>query len=354
MRSFVDLDRSVGTVPGPVVVQLSRIDTGRGREELYRNQLPALLTELAHRARVESITSSSALEGVLVPDPARAVKIIEGKAPTLRTRDEQELAGYRAALDYLFTQDWRPLNVGLVLHLHRDLFALTKTPGGQFKHDDNLVIDRSPDGSVEVRFTPVPAAETEFQTSELIARYTDAAAAGQHHPVLLVGLFVLDLLTIHPFADGNGRVARVLTNALLQDAGYQVCRFVSLEQLIAETAEPYYDALLASTHDWHEEANDPWPWLSYFVDLLARAYLRLEQRTAASRSTGSKQARVRDYVVNHAATVFRFSDIRLALPGVSDQTIRLALETLKREGLVLAEGTGRAAVWRRLVPPPTR
>jgi Fic family protein len=326
---------------------LSRVDIGRGREELYRNQVPALLTELALRARTESITASSALEGIVVADAARAAKIIDDKAPVLKTRSEQELAGYRSALDYLFASEWRPLNVGLLLQLHRELFKYTELAGGQFKSDDNLVVDRSPDGSVEVRFVPVPAAETEFYTAELIDRFRAAVAHGRHHPVLLIGLFILDLLTIHPFADGNGRVARVLANALLDDAGYQVGRFVSLEQLIAESADAYYGALLAATHGWHDEKNDPWPWLSYFVDQLAQAYSRFEQRTAAGRSTGTKQDRVRGFVLNEAATVFRIADIRRALPGVSDQTIRLVLETLKRDGLLVADGTGRGATWRK-------
>ena len=351
MLSFVELDRSLGSVPGPVVTRLGRVDIGRGREELFRNQLPALLTELALRARIASITASSALEGVVVADEARAAAIIEGKAAVLRTRSEQEFAGYRSALDYLFAEQWRPLNVGLLLHLHRELFAQTNMPAGRFKDSDNLVVDRSPDGSVEVRFVPVPAAQTEYYSAELIDRYKDAVAEGRHHPVLLVGLFVLDLLTIHPFADGNGRVVRALTNALLDDAGYRVARYVSLEQLIAESADDYYAALLASTHGWHDKENDPWPWLSYFVDILARAYQRFEQRAASDRSTGTKQDRVREYVLDHAPQIFKIADVRLALPGVSDPTIRLTLEQLKKEGLVNPDGRGRSAVWVKAPAP---
>ena len=352
MLSFVDLDRSLGSVPGPVVTQLARVDLGRGREELFRNQLPALLTELASRARIASITASSALEGVLVANQARAAAIIAGKPVVLRNRSEQEFAGYRAALDYLFGGEWRPLNVGLLLHLHRELFASTATPGGRFKESDHLVVDRSPDGTVEVRFVPVPADRTEYFTAELIDRYREAAATRQHHPVLLVGLFVLDLLTIHPFTDGNGRVVRALTNALLDDAGYTTGRYVSLEQLIAESADDYYASLLAATHGWHDQANDPWPWLSYFVQVLARAYERFEQRAASDRSTGTKQDRVREYVLGHAPQIFRIADIRVALPGVSDPTIRLTLEQLKAEGRVNPDGRGRSAVWVRA--PETR
>ncbi|MDQ3383924.1 MAG: Fic family protein [Actinomycetota bacterium] len=327
------------------MTRLARVDVGRGRDDLFRSQLPALLTELANRARIASITASSALEGVVVHDQARATAIIRGSATSLRNRSEQELAGYRAMLDYLFGEDWGPLNLGLLLHLHRGLFAHTDVPGGRFKESDNLVVDQSPDGSVEVRFVPVPAARTEHFTGELIDRYRDAKAGARHHPVLLVGLFVLDLLTIHPFADGNGRVARVLTNALLDDAGYTVGKYVSLEQLVAESADDYYVALLDSTQGWHERTNDPWPWLAYFVEVLARAYERFEQRAASDRTTGTKQDRVREYVLEHAPRIFRIADVRVALPGVSDPTIRLALEQLKSEGRVKPEGRGRSAMW---------
>ena len=128
---------------------------------------------------------------------------------------------------------------------------------------------------------------------------------GEHHPVLLVGLFVLDLLTIHPFADGNGRVARAVTNALLADAGYGVGTNVSLEHIVAETADEYNDSLLESSHGWHKQAHDPWPWLTYFVSILTTAYATFESRSSAGRSTGTKQDPVRDYVVNHAPDIFR-------------------------------------------------
>lgn len=329
---------------------LRDIDRGQGSEGLYLNQVPDLLTELANRARVASITASSALEGVVVKNRSRAAAIIANKPIELRTRSEQELAGYRAALDYLFAEDWRPLNVGLLLHLHRLLFAESKSTGGTFKESDNLVVDRAPNGVQTVRFKPVPAARTEYYAADLIDRYADAVKANQHHPVLLVGLFVLDLLIIHPFDDGNGRVARALTNALLAEVGYGVGRYVSLEQLIAESADDYYQALLDSTHDWNDHANDPWPWLQYFSQLLARGYARFAEGVAADRSGGTKAERVREHVLRHGAPVFAISDVRAALPGISDPTIRLVLNELKDEGLLKPQGTGRSAVWLRVTP----
>jgi Fic family protein len=351
LRSFADLDALIGLVPAQVVTQLSAIDFGRGSEALYCDQMPGLLTELANRARVQSITASSAIEGIIVPDADRAQRIIDRRTTALRNRSEQELAGYRDAQDYLFREDWRPLNAGLILHLHRLLFAHTAMPGGAFKTEDNLVVDRSPDGSTTVRFKPVSAASTPFAIDDLIERYGRAIAAGEHHPVLVSGLFVLDLLVIHPFEDGNGRVARLLTSAMLSEHGYTAGRYVSLEQVISESADTYYQALLGSTHGWHEGTADPWPWLGYFTSVIAGAYAVFAvfaDRAAAAQTSGTKQQRVREHVLHYALATFRLADIRTALPGVSDQTIRLVLEQLRGEGKVRADGTGRSATWTRL------
>ncbi len=165
--------------------------------------------------------------------------------------------------------------------------------------------------------------------------------------MLLSGLFILDLLVIHPFEDGNGRVARLLTNAMLTEHGYTVGRYVSLEQAIAESADAYYQALLDSTHGWHEGTPDPWPWLGYFTSVIASAYAVFADRAAAPQSSGTKQQRVREHILRRAPATFRLADIRTALPGVSDQTIRLVLEQLRNEGKVRADGTGRSATWTR-------
>jgi Fic family protein len=169
--------------------------------------------------------------------------------------------------------------------------------------------------------------------------------AGEHHPVLLSGLFILDLLVIHPFEDGNGRVARLLTGAMLGEHSYTVGRYVSLEQAIAESADAYYQALLDSTHGWHEDTADPWPWLSYFTSVIAGAYAVFADRAAAAQTPGTKQHRVREHILRRAPATFRLADIRAAMPGISDQTIRLVLEQLRKEGRVRADGTGRSATW---------
>src|SRR5260221_75330 len=205
----------------------------------------------------------------------------------------------------------------------------------------------APDDPTSAGRRRLPAASTPFAIDDLIERYKDAVAAGEHHPVLSSGLFILDLLVIPPFQDGNGQVARLLTNAMLTEHGYTVGRHVSLEQAIAESADAYYQALLDSTHGWHEGTPDPWPWLGYFTSVIASAYAVFADRAAAPQSSGTKQQRVREHILRRAPATFRLADIRTALPGVSDQTIRLVLEQLRNEGKVRADGTGRSATWTR-------
>ncbi|GAA1139916.1 hypothetical protein GCM10009583_07230 [Ornithinicoccus hortensis] len=176
-HSFANLDRVLGAVPAPLVMTLRDVDRGQGSEDLYLHQVPDLLTELAHRARVASITASSALEGVVVKDRGRAAAIIANKPIELRTRNEREFAGYRAALDDLFAEDWGPLNVGLLLHLHRLLLGETKA-SGTFKQSDDLVVDRSPDGirpcdsSQSPPFAPSPIQRTSSTGTPRLSRKT--------------------------------------------------------------------------------------------------------------------------------------------------------------------------------------
>jgi Fic family protein len=189
--------------------------------------------------------------------------------------------------------------------------------------------------------------ETPFYLAELVERYLERQEDGSHHRVLVVGLFVLDFLTIHPFVDGNGRLARLLSTFLLAESGYGIGRYVSLEGLVYERRDDYYESLASSTAGWHEGVHDPWPWLAFFVDVLTAGYETFARRTAEHRSGLTKQDRVRIYVRDHVGASFDMADVRRALPGVSDQTIRLVLRELRDTGVCVSSGTGRGARWVR-------
>ena len=344
MKSFDDLDRLIGSVPFDVVTDLRVVDAVQGSAGLLPDVVPGLLTTLADRARPASIESSAVLDGIVLTH-RRAAAIISGDVDRPQGRAEQALAGCRAAFDHVAGEGRGPVDVDLVLEVHRLLLARTPTPGGRLRRVESVVLDRDPRSARVKRFTPVAVADVPHHLDELIARHRGALATGRHHPVLLTGLFVLDLLAIRPFTTANGRLARALTPGLLHDAGYDVARYVSLEAAIARSAEGHATALLDSTADWQDGRHDPWPWLRSMVGALADCSQELSFLVATARSGRSKQERVRTYVLQHARHSFRMSDARAALPGVSDQTIRLVLGELRGEGLVEVDGVGRSATW---------
>ncbi len=350
MRSFVDLELSLGGQPPRLGALLARIDVARGREDLFADQVPQLLASLAEETRIASITASSAIEGVVV-ELDRAERIVSATGSgRFRNRNEREFAGYRDAIDGIARSDRQEeLSVALVLHLHRLLFAHSGGRGGYLKAAENLIFAHA-GGRREVLFTPVPPGKTEFFLTELVARYNAAVAVEAAHPVVLIGALVLDFLAIHPFADGNGRVARILTTQQLLARGYGVPRYISVEQRVFETNNAYYDALQRSQRGWHEGEHTVWPWVEYLAGILAAASTAFEERTAVARGAGrrSKQEQVRGWVLEQAPVRFRFRDIRRALPGVSDATIKLVLGRLREAGLIEADRSGRQSEWTRL------
>ena len=305
------------------------------------------MAQLSDDARIASITASNAIEGVIV-EGDRAEQIVEGSR-RFRNRNEREFAGYRDAIDELMQPDPpEHLDVPFVLHLHRLLFAHSGGRGGHLKSDQNLIVS-SESGSREIVFEPTAPGETEFQLNELLARYEAAKHEQIAHPLVLIGAFLVDFLAIHPVADGNGRLARLLTTHELLAQDYRVARYVSVEQRIFESKNSYYQALYESQRGWHQAEHTIWPWITYFSGILLSAYEGFEERVAAARSrSGNKRERVREHILEHAPGEFRRRDIERALPGISDATVRLVLAELREEGQIEAEGAGRGARWRRL------
>ena len=345
MKSFIDLEKTFAGQPAQVGVLLQRVDVGRGREQLYRDQLPELLRSLAEDARVASIRASNAIEGVNV-EPDRAASLAAGAR--YRNRNEREFAGYRDAIDELMRAGPERISVLLILHLHRRIFEHVGGRGGSFKVDENRIVSYE-NGRPRIIFEPPSPRETPFLVSELVERYLTAQDQEAAHPLVLLAAFVLDLLAIHPVAAGNGRLGRLVTTHELLQRGYGVARYVSLEQKVFETKNGYYAALFESQRNWHEAEHTIWPWVEYLSSALAETYERFEGRVAAERRAEgtSKQERVRNYILVRAPKRFTIADIRRAVPGTSDQTIRLVLNAVRSEGAIQRDGTGRSAGWIR-------
>ncbi len=184
---------------------------------------------------------------------------------------------------------------------------------------------------------------------ELHQRFDDAWQADQHHRLLLAGAYTLDFLVIHPFTDGNGRMSRLLSLLLLYKGGYEVGRFISIEKLIEQSKETYYDALAASTEGWHQGDHDLHPWLSYLLGVITAAYREFEPRAeAVTAGRGSKAELVKAFVRANISDTFNFADVKHAAPGVSDEYIRQILRELRDNHIIEGTGAGRGAAWHRL------
>ena len=334
------------------VSTLRRLGEYRGKQELFTRQRPEVLQSLRAAAVIESVESSNRLEGVTAPGPR--IEAVVRRTDEPRDRSEQEIAGYRDALE-LIHQSRRemPFTVGIVRQLHRTLFGYLPAVGGEWKPTDNEIVERDRGGRVtRVRFKPVSPVATPQAMDDLVAGYRAAIADGRQEPLVIVPLTILDFLCIHPFADGNGRVGRLLTLLLLYHFDYDVGCYVSLERIVEESKETYYEALYTSSQGWHRGKHDSHPWLSYFWGVLLRAYGEFETRVGRiGGGRGAKSEQVRQAVLRRNLP-FGIADLERDCPGVSRDTIRFALRRLRDEGLVRADGRGRSARWKRIEGQP--
>lgn len=329
---------------------LRQLGEYRGKQALFDRQRPEVLESLRTVAIVESSESSNRLEGITVPRERLKKIVLQSTRPT--DRSEQEIAGYRDALS-LIHESWQdmPVSINVLLQLHSMLYRYHAAEGGRWKMVDNQIVERSPGGEItRVRFKTVGAVQTPQATEEVFGHYRLSADQGRYEPLVLVPLLVLDFLCIHPFTDGNGRVARLLTVLLLYQHGYQVGRFISLERLFEDSRESYYETLEASSAGWHETKHDVNPWMNYFWGVLLRAYREFEERVGeVGGGKGAKGEQVRAAIARRVVP-FQISDLERDCPGVSREMIRVVLGQLREEGAVALEGRGRGARWRPRAP----
>lgn len=320
----------------------------QGRQELYRHQAPQVLDVLRRTAIIESTEASNRIEGIVVP-PHRLEALMSQEAP--QTRSESEIAGYRDVLARVHTgQTGLPLTPESIRALHAELYAFLPGEGGSWKDRDNVIRQRLPDGRDVVRFVPLPADETPAAMAELCANLTEMWAGKAVDRLLLANAFILDFLCIHPFHDGNGRVARLLTLALLYAAGYEVGRYISLERIIEQTKETYYEALWLSSQRWETGQHALTPWYQYSLSVLIYAYREFEARVGElAAAPGAKQEAVRVVIDAFApGHTFTVAELERLCPAVSHATIRRALDELRAAGLINCLGRGRYAQWQKL------
>lgn len=345
MMSFRGARLEQTALPPATAWLLGDVMESKGRQQLYIRQAPQVLKALREVALVESAESSNRIEGVTV-DRSRLRPLVLGNARP-RNRSEREVFGYRDALNQIHTKaDALTLTPETLQRLHRTIQE-DSGDAGDWKRVENEIVELRPGQPPLVRFRPVTVAATPAAIEELCLSYRTVVAQQSVHPLIAIGAFVLDFLCIHPFRDGNGRVARLASLLGLYHHGIEAGRYISLERLVEENREDYYDVLRRSSSGWHEQRHDATPWLNFFFGIVRRAYREFEQRAGDVRSPrGTKRALVR-IAVGSAAGSFSIGDIERLCPGVSRDMIRLVLRELRREGVVRCAGRGPNATWEK-------
>ena len=331
-----------------IVALLTQIHEFKGEQNLFIEANSDTLTQLVEVAKIQSTEASNKIEGIYTSDE-RLKKIVLDKT-TPRTRNEQEIAGYRDVLATIHeSYEYIPLRPTMILQLHRDLYKFSgMSIGGNYKNSDNVIAETDSAGNRFVRFQPVPAWETPESIDFACKAYDEAVQSGAD-PLLLIPMFILDFLCIHPFNDGNGRMSRLLTLLLLYRSGYIVGKYISIEKLISDTKETYYEALQASAYNWHEEANDYAPFVTYMLGILVAAYRDFESRIELLTTKGlSKPDRVREIIKNHLGKITK-SEIMAQCPDISQITVQRALADLLKSGEIIKLSGGRytSYTWNR-------
>jgi Fic family protein len=344
--------RQLTSIPTAIVWMLSDLAESRGKQELFTNQSPQKLKVLREHALIESTVSSNRIEGVTV-DQARIGTLVFGR-PRPRDRNEEELQGYRKALNEIHQRAARlPVTQRTIRRLHQLSYG-PAWDAGRYKKRDIDIIETYANGRSRIRFKSVSARQTPEATASLVALWKDAVKQRWGHPLIALAGFNLDFLCIHPFRDGNGRVSRLLLLLQCYHHGYEVGRYISLERLIEQNKERYYETLEQSSLGWHEGKHDPWPFVGYLLFVLREAYKEFETRVGQVASPrGAKTAFVTD-AVRAFSGPFTLADLERACPGVSRDMVRRVLRNMQRAGHVECLGRGPGATWRRKGSTPKK
>ena len=318
-----------------------------GKQELYLKQQPEKLEKLVEIAKVQSIQASNAIEGIVTTNTRIRQLVEEKTAP--RNRDEQEIAGYRDALNIIHESfDVIPLTQNYILQLHKILYSHMNNPmAGRTKNVQNYITATYPDGRTEIVFTPLAPSETPEALDRICEEYDRVIGNMEVEPLIVIPTFIHDFLCIHPFNDGNGRMSRLLTTLLLYRSGFRVGKYISLEAKIAASKDLYYDALRRAQAGWHEGKADPVPFIKYLLGTVLAAYKDFEDRFALVETRLTAEETVRRAKKQKVGR-FTKQDIRELCPTLSVSSVEGGLRKLVAAGEIKREGTGKSICYYRL------
>lgn len=324
-----------------IVGLLTKIHEFKGEQNLFIEAHADQLTELMEIAKIQSTEASNKIEGIYTSDE-RLKKLVMDKT-TPKSRAEQEIAGYRDVLNMIHENyDYVQTKPGIILQLHRDLYRfMGPGAGGYFKTTDNVIAEVDSVGNRKVRFQPVPAWETPDAIDALCKAFDETLMDESIDPLIVIPMFVLDFLCIHPFNDGNGRMSRLLTLLLLYRSGYIVGKYISIEKMIETTKDTYYEALQSSSAGWHEGENDYVPFIKYMLGVVVASYREFSSRVKLLTTAGlTKGDRIGEVIKQTVGTITK-AEIMKKCPDISQITIQRALIELQEQEKIIKIGGGR-------------
>ncbi len=347
MRQFDYKKEYSKLLSSDIVSMLTTIHEYRGEQTLFIEANSDVLDQLLEIAKIQSTEASNRIEGIITTNE-RLKKIVRDKTMP-KTRSEKEIAGYRDVLMTIHdSHDYIPPRPSMILQLHRDLYKFSgKSIGGSFKNSDNIIAEELADGTQRVRFQPVAAWETPVAIDNLCSAFDKTINDPEMDPLLVIPMFILDFLCIHPFNDGNGRMSRLLTLLLLYRAGYIVGKYISIEKLISDSKETYYEVLQDSSYGWHEGANDYGPFVRYLLGIIVAAYRDFSSRVQLLTTSGlSKPERIREIIKGHIGKITK-SEIMAMCPDISQVTVQRTLTELLKNNEITKISGGRytSYVW---------
>lgn len=302
-----------------------------------------VFTGLEAVAKVQSVKSSNAIEGIVTSDRRIAEIVNRSSAPL--NHNEEEIAGYRDALNAIHTgYEYLSFSGRDILRLHEMMMSVADYEyAGQYKTTDNVILEIGPDGTRSVRFRPTPAAETKAAMEQLEFAYMDACSNADINQLLLVPCVILDFLCIHPFRDGNGRMSRLLSLLLLYKNGFDAGKYISFEEQINNHKAYYYEALRQSSVGWNTNENDYLPFIKNFLSTLYMCYKELDRRFAVVQGKRvTKTARIEATVLGSLAPLSK-SEICAIHPDISPTTVETVLGRMIKTGQIKRIGTFKNA-----------
>lgn len=325
---------------------VAQIHEFKGRQELFLKQKPTVLDKLVETAKIQSTEASNKIEGIVTTN-ARIKQLYNDKT-TPRNRDEKEIMGYRDVLNTIHeSYEYIPLRASYILQLHKELYKYSgQSIGGRFKNTQNEIIETRSDGKQIVRFTPLPPFETPGAIDAICESINRAIDNNTVDSLVLIPIFINDFLCIHPFNDGNGRMSRLLTTLLLYRCGYVVGRYISIESKIEKTKSEYYETLKQSDIGWHENKNDPTPFINYLLGIILSAYRDFEERVDIFNEKPTAIELVKK-ALNNKIGKFTKSEIMELVPSLGKSTLEAMLKKLVEEEFIIRHGQGKSTFYTR-------